>query len=129
MKKPKVGKAGPVLEKPLLYIERDPQKLVNYVCGSNIYNEGEDVKVNFETNKKYLLHNDQLNSLIHFIFRFEIKIKDESEYPEWLWDIHVGPPKKLDELDPNTKEYWRRLRKESLRQNNRLAKQKRRKLS
>lgn len=56
------------------------------------------------------------------------QIKPESEYPDWLWDIHVGPPKKLEELDPNTKEYWRRLRKQALRQNNRLAKLKRRKL-
>lgn len=44
--KKKVGKAGPVVERPTLYVEKDPHKLVNYVCGSNIYNEGEDVKVN-----------------------------------------------------------------------------------
>lgn len=45
-KKTKVGKAGPIVERPTLYVEKDPHKLVNYVCGSNIYNDGEDVKVN-----------------------------------------------------------------------------------
>lgn len=42
-------------------VETDPHKLVNYVCGSNIYQEGEDVK-----------------------------LKPESEYPEWLWSIRTG---------------------------------------
>lgn len=46
VKKSKVGKAGPIVEKPPLYVEKDPHKLVNYVCGSNIYIDGEDVKVN-----------------------------------------------------------------------------------
>lgn len=45
VKKAKVGKSGPIIEKPTLYVEKDPQKLVNYVCGSNIYNEGEDIPV------------------------------------------------------------------------------------
>lgn len=41
----KVGKAGPIVEKIKIPVEKDPHKLVNYVCGSNIYVEGEDIKV------------------------------------------------------------------------------------
>ncbi|XP_031641092.1 39S ribosomal protein L54, mitochondrial [Contarinia nasturtii] len=96
---PKVGKAGPITEKIQITVEKDTKKLVNYVCGSNIYVDGED-----------------------------IKLKPESEYPDWLWEIHTGPPKKLEELDPNSKEYWRRVRKIGLRQNNRLEKTKKRRL-
>lgn len=40
-----MGKAGPVVEKVKFPVERDPHKLVNYCCGSNIYTEGEDIKV------------------------------------------------------------------------------------
>lgn len=57
------------------------------------------------------------------------KLKPESEYPEWLFtEIHTGPPKKLEELDPDTKAYWRRVRKIALRQHNRLEETKRRHL-
>lgn len=41
----KVGKAGPVVGKIKFPVEKDPHKLVNYCCGSNIYVDGEDVKV------------------------------------------------------------------------------------
>lgn len=73
-------------------VETDPKKLVQYVCGSNYFKTGEDVKV-----------------------------KPDSEYPEWLWNINIGPPKKLDELDPNTKAYWRKLRTIGMRRKNTLA--------
>lgn len=79
------------VEKKLLPVETDPHKLVNYVCGTNIYKEGEDVK-----------------------------IKPDSEYPSWLWTIRTGPPPTLEELDPNTKQYWRKLRKLGLWRNNKL---------
>lgn len=60
---------------------------------------------------------------IHF------QLKPESEYPEWLFtEIHTGPTKKLEELDPNTKAYWRRVRKMACRQHNRLDATKRRHL-
>lgn len=42
--KKKLGKLG-AMEKKEMPVETDPQKLVNYVCGSNIYVTGEDVKV------------------------------------------------------------------------------------
>lgn len=39
-----------------------------------------------------------------------------------LFKIHLGPPKKLEELDPNSIEYWRRLRKYNTWHRNRLKK-------
>lgn len=45
MAKPKVGKAGQILERIEIPVERDTRRLVEYVCGSNYYVEGEDVKV------------------------------------------------------------------------------------
>ena len=45
MKKKKGGKAGPLVEKRVLPVETDPEKLVNYCCGSNIYQTGMNNKV------------------------------------------------------------------------------------
>ncbi|GLH09704.1 39S ribosomal protein L54, mitochondrial [Gryllus bimaculatus] len=59
--KKKKGKLGPIMEKKVLPVVEDANKLVNYVCGSNILKEGED-----------------------------IKIKPDNEYPEWLWSIRTG---------------------------------------
>jgi len=42
-------------------VETDTYKLQEYCCGSNILQEGEDVK-----------------------------LKPESEYPEWLFTLHTG---------------------------------------
>uniref|UniRef100_A0A8C3J5N7 Large ribosomal subunit protein mL54 n=1 Tax=Calidris pygmaea TaxID=425635 RepID=A0A8C3J5N7_9CHAR len=52
----------------------------------------------------------------------EVALKPDSEYPDWLFKIHLGPPKKLEELDPDSIEYWRRLRKYNTWQRNRLKK-------
>lgn len=41
----KIGKVGPIAEKITLPVETDVNKLVNYVCGSNIYEVGKDIKV------------------------------------------------------------------------------------
>ncbi|XP_003488763.1 39S ribosomal protein L54, mitochondrial [Bombus impatiens] len=78
-----------------LPVEEDVNKLLNYVCGSNIYKEGED-----------------------------IKLKPDSEYPEWLWQIRTEPLK-LSDLDPNTKQYWRYIRKMTQIRNNKIIKKKR----
>lgn len=84
---------GQVLEKKVLPVETDPYKLINFVCGSNILKEGKDIEV-----------------------------KPDSEYPDWLWNIRTGPPPKLEELDPNTRIYWRKVRKTGLRRHNLLSK-------
>lgn len=93
MKKKKGVKMGPMVEKKVLPVETDPTRLVSFVCGSNIYKTGEDVR-----------------------------IKPDSEYPEWLWEVRTGPPPKLEELDPDSKAYWKMVRKMALRRNNKLRK-------
>lgn len=42
--KKKAGKLS-TMEKKEMPVETDPEKLVKYVCGSNIYTTGEDIKV------------------------------------------------------------------------------------
>ncbi|XP_053311913.1 39S ribosomal protein L54, mitochondrial [Spea bombifrons] len=74
---------------------RDPAILTTHAMGVNIYKTGPDVK-----------------------------LKEDSEYPEWLFQIDLGPPKTLDELSPDTPQYWRLLRKMHMWRNNRLAKNK-----
>ncbi|XP_049881118.1 39S ribosomal protein L54, mitochondrial isoform X2 [Pectinophora gossypiella] len=87
--KKKMGKLG-AMEKKELPVETDPNKLVNYVCGSNIYVTGEDVKLG-----------------------------PDSEYPSWLWELRtVAPP--LEQLSPDTKQYWLRVRAAGMRRNNKL---------
>lgn len=92
LKKKKLGKVGPVTEKRVLPVETDPQKLTTYCCGANFHKTGE-----------------------------EVKLKPNSEYPDWLWQIRLGPPPTLEELDPNSKEYFRKIRKMGLRRNLKLA--------
>ncbi|XP_074834543.1 large ribosomal subunit protein mL54 [Carettochelys insculpta] len=52
----------------------------------------------------------------------EVVLKDDSEYPDWLFQMYLGPPKKLEELDPETPQYWRRLRKYDTWRRNKLSK-------
>ncbi|XP_076759630.1 mitochondrial ribosomal protein L54 [Xylocopa sonorina] len=90
-----VDKKKPLKSAPTkvdLPVENDVNKLLTYVCGSNIYKEGEDVK-----------------------------LKPDSEYPEWLWSIRTEPPK-LADLDPNTKQYWRFIRKRGMVRKNLMLK-------
>ncbi|KAJ8890364.1 hypothetical protein PR048_009872 [Dryococelus australis] len=91
--KKKLGKLGPMVEKKVLPVETDPHKLVNFVCGSNLMKEGSDVP-----------------------------IKPDSEYPDWLWNLHTGKPLPLEELESDPKRYWRRLRKMALRKNSTMKK-------
>lgn len=87
------GKIGGTIEKKVLPIETDPERLTRFCCGSNIYVEGNDVE-----------------------------LKPDSEYPDWLLDIPLGKPRPLEELDKNTLEYWFRVRKLAIKRQNRLLK-------
>lgn len=73
----------------------DPAQLTTHAMGVNIYKEGEDVA-----------------------------LKPDSEYPEWLFQVNLGPPKKLEELEPESREYWRLLRKQNIWRHNCLSKNK-----
>ncbi|XP_063770914.1 large ribosomal subunit protein mL54 [Pseudophryne corroboree] len=75
----------------------DPAILTTHAIGVNIYKAGSDVK-----------------------------LKDDSEYPEWLFQLDLGPPKTLEERSPDTPQYWSLLRKLHMWRNNRLAKAKKR---
>lgn len=62
----------------MLPVESDLNKLMTNCCGANYLKDGE-----------------------------EVTLKDDSEYPEWLWKLPLVPPR-LHEYDPNTKEYWQK---------------------
>lgn len=85
---------GPTAEKKVLPVEEDVNKLLKYCCGTNLLKEGGE----------------------------DVELKPDSEYPDWLWSIRTGPPPKLEELDPNTKQYWRKLRSLGCRRDNKLKK-------
>ncbi|KAF2350832.1 Ribosomal protein L37 mitochondrial [Trinorchestia longiramus] len=76
-----------------LPVETDPHKLRAYVCGSDMVKEN----------------------------RQDVKVKEDHEYPDWLWELRTGLPPPLEELDPNTKYYWRRLRNELFRTHPRVT--------
>lgn len=82
-----------MMEKKIVPVETDAQKLVNYVCGSNLLKGGEDMK-----------------------------LKADDEYPDWLWTLRTGKAPSLEELDPDTKEYWRKVRIMGIRRKNQLSK-------
>ncbi|XP_039984268.1 39S ribosomal protein L54, mitochondrial [Xiphias gladius] len=70
---------------------KDPVRLTSYAVGVNIFKQGEDPK-----------------------------LKPPEEYPEWLFQLNLGTPKKLYELESDSWEYWKRLRKENIWRFNRL---------
>ncbi|CAI9610268.1 unnamed protein product, partial [Staurois parvus] len=72
---------------------KDPSVLATHAMGLNIYKSGSDVQ-----------------------------LKDDSQYPEWLFQLNLGPPKPLEERSPDTPQYWKLLRKLHMWRNNRLAK-------
>uniref|UniRef100_A0A8C6T5W7 Large ribosomal subunit protein mL54 n=1 Tax=Neogobius melanostomus TaxID=47308 RepID=A0A8C6T5W7_9GOBI len=72
---------------------KDPVRLTSFAVGVNINKQGEDPK-----------------------------LKPIEEYPEWLFQLNLGEPKKLNELEADSWEYWKRLRKENIWRYNRLHK-------
>uniref|UniRef100_A0A131XCR9 Large ribosomal subunit protein mL54 n=1 Tax=Hyalomma excavatum TaxID=257692 RepID=A0A131XCR9_9ACAR len=78
-------------KKKKLPVETDPEKLVRFCCGSNIYKEGKDVELG----------------------------PDEA-YPSWLWELPLNGPPPQSEMDPETPEYWEALHRRALLNQNRL---------
>ncbi|TNM87846.1 39S ribosomal protein L54, mitochondrial [Takifugu flavidus] len=72
---------------------KDPVRLTTYAVGVNVFKQGEDPV-----------------------------LKPPDQYPEWLFQLNLGAVKKLHELDADTWEYWKRLRKENMWRFNRLHK-------
>ncbi|KAJ0032426.1 hypothetical protein NQD34_002507 [Periophthalmus magnuspinnatus] len=72
---------------------KDPVRLTTYAVGVNIFKQGEDPK-----------------------------LKEPGEYPDWLFQLNLGMPNKLNELEADTWEYWKRLRKENMWRHNKLHK-------
>lgn len=68
-----------------LAVETDPHKLVNYCCGLNYH-----------------------------IDEPPIKLKPDSEYPDWLWNLRIGPKPNSWEMEKGTKEYYKRLEEEGV---------------
>jgi len=79
-----VGAVGVAPARHRLEPETDPVKLTTFLCGGNISREGGK----------------------------DPELRPESEYPDWLWTLRTerGSPG-LDELDPDTWEYWLKLHK------------------
>ncbi|XP_078411869.1 large ribosomal subunit protein mL54 [Cetorhinus maximus] len=72
---------------------KDPVILTTHAVGVNIYKQGKDPE-----------------------------LRPDTEYPEWLFTLNLGPPKSLDELDPESWEYWKRIRKQHMWQHNKVHK-------
>ena len=82
--------AGP--QRKFLDVEEDVEKVVKTCVGANIYKEGPDPE-----------------------------IKADSEYPDWLWTLRTErEPIPLEEMDPDSWEYWERLQKNYRRRKNQL---------
>lgn len=68
-----------------LEVETDPHKLVNYCCGLNFHVDSPPVK-----------------------------LKPDNEYPDWLWNLRLGPKPMSWEMEKGTKEYYLQLAKEGV---------------
>ncbi|XP_071808741.1 large ribosomal subunit protein mL54-like [Asterias amurensis] len=89
----KAGRGRSVEPKELMEVNTDAEYLVSHCSGSNYFKEGQDVKLG-----------------------------PDEDYPDWLWDLHIGPPLKLEEMSQDSPQYWRKLREMHMKRNNRLAK-------
>ncbi|WKX90344.1 hypothetical protein Q1695_009296 [Nippostrongylus brasiliensis] len=77
-------------------IEEDAEKLANYAC-INYFVQGEEPGP---------------------------KLLPDSEYPSWLFELDLRPPRPLEDLDPEKDGwlYWRALRCRQIEQNRRIQK-------
>ncbi|XP_061409397.1 large ribosomal subunit protein mL54 [Lethenteron reissneri] len=98
-KKPAFKAKGKAMVKEVLVdpeLSRDPEVLVSHCVGLNYLREGSDPP-----------------------------LRADSEYPPWLFELNVGPPLKLDEVEPDSMEYFRLLRKQHMWRVNKLSRHKR----
>ncbi|KPP56299.1 hypothetical protein Z043_126105 [Scleropages formosus] len=72
---------------------KDPVRLTSHAVGVNIFKQEEDPP-----------------------------LRPHEEYPSWLFQLNLGPPKKLTELDPESYDCLKRLRKEHIWRSNKLQK-------
>ncbi|XP_013869653.1 large ribosomal subunit protein mL54 isoform X2 [Austrofundulus limnaeus] len=75
---------------------KDAVRLTTYAVGVNILKQGEDPK-----------------------------LKPREEYPDWLFELNLGKPLTLQDLEPGSWAYYRRLRKENIWRYHKLSKVKR----
>ncbi|BFZ01818.1 hypothetical protein BsWGS_04856 [Bradybaena similaris] len=81
-------------QKSRLEVETDPEKLLKYCCGANIYVDGKDPE-----------------------------IKADSEYPDWLWTMRIERGMKdLSTIDPMSAEYWSLISRYTRFRNQRISK-------
>lgn len=84
----KKTKSDPAMQKVIIPAESDPHKLVNYVCGSNIYTTGEDVKVIINVMDNFKLEYT-FNWLKHFYlnyFSWNQNLNIQIGYGIFMWD-------------------------------------------
>ncbi|XP_043078205.1 39S ribosomal protein L54, mitochondrial [Puntigrus tetrazona] len=74
---------------------KDPVRLCTHAVGVNVFKQGDDPF-----------------------------LKPKEEYPEWLFQLDLGPPKKISDLEPDSWEYLKLLRKEHIWRQNKLNKAK-----
>ncbi|XP_061096555.1 large ribosomal subunit protein mL54 [Conger conger] len=98
-KKPTMKGKGKGMTKEVLTgpeVCKDPVQLTTHAVGVNIFKEGQDPA-----------------------------LRPVEEYPEWLFKLNLGPPPKLEDLHPETRQYWRVVRKQHMWRFNRLHQGKR----
>ena len=81
-----------MLKKVEIEVEKDTHKLATYCCGLNILKTGGE----------------------------EVALKPADAYPDWLWELTLGRGPTLDEMEPNTLEWWARRRRLALRYKHKL---------
>lgn len=52
-------------------------------------------------------------SVLHAQEGQDVPIKDDSEYPDWIWSLRLGKPLTSNEMEYGTKQYWEQLDFES----------------
>lgn len=43
----------------------------------------------------------------------DVPLKDDSEYPDWIWTMRLDKQPKATDMEPGTREYWQQLAHES----------------